>query len=147
MEIKRFLLVVIGQSNGIKEDLDELTDERGVHFIDGPKLFLCTFYSPYTTTQLHEKLINRPAFMIFDITDSESNGINLPEKYFKGLFPETEEFEEYLNSIQNMDEEVEEVVKEKEHTNVNQILDKLSKNNYDRSCLTKNELDILKNYN
>jgi hypothetical protein len=119
-------------------------------------LFLGTFYSPYSTTDIHEKLAHRPAFLLFNISDNDNYGVNLPSKYYTGIFPEHKEF---IDTIFNEDTEkpnvkgngmskakskaVNNVKNIEEYTTVNDILDKLSRNNYDRECLTENEIKIL----
>ena len=57
-----------------------------------------TFYSPYSLNQIQDTLITVPAFLLFDITDKSTNAVNLPSKYFKGLFPE---YDETLSVLQN----------------------------------------------
>lgn len=150
---KRFLLIIIGPANGIENDLNFVADgETGVNYVDGKGMFICTFYSPYTTAEIHEKMSHRPAMMLFDITDNDSYGVNLPPKYYMGIFPEVQKT---MESIQDKWGSVktsakpkitkEEVVEPKveEFNSIDEILDKLSRNNYDRSCLTKKELEIL----
>jgi len=104
-----------------------------------------TFYSPYTTQEIEELILHIPAFLIFDITDKSTNAVNLPSKYLKGLFPE---FNDTLDILQNELEINLKTKKKKksrveEYDNIDDILDKLSRNKYDRSCLTKKELSIL----
>lgn len=149
--MKRYLITLIGSSKGIDEDLNNIADERGVHYVDGKGLFLATFYSNMTTMEIEEMLLHRPAFLIFDITDPNSNAINLPAKYYTGLFPETTEMTDILNSIKNESNTTTEVKNKKsaekngeEYYTVDEILDKLSRNNYDRSCLTEKELNVLR---
>jgi len=150
---KRFLLIIIGPANGIENDLNFIADgETGVNYVDGKGMFICTFYSPYSTAEIHEKMSHRPAMMVFDITDNDSYGVNLPSKYYMGIFPEVQKT---MDSIQDKWGSVktsakpkttkEEVVETKveEFDSIDEILDKLSRNNYDRSCLTKKELEIL----
>lgn len=138
----RYLIILIGQSKGVGEDLNHVADERGIHFVDGKGIFLGTFYSELTTTEIHEILAHRPAFLIFDITSPDTNGINLPAKYYTGLFPETSGLTDIMNKVVPTTE-TETTESGEEFDNVNGILDKLSKNNYDRTCLTDNELKIL----
>jgi hypothetical protein len=115
-------------------------------------MFICTFYSPYTTAEIHEKLVHRPAMMLFDITNSENYGINLPSKYFMGIFPEIEKtlettqttFEVKTKSRRsNPKKKTRSKKVTEEFDNVNDILDKLSRNKYDRACLTEKEIEIL----
>ena len=78
-ELKRYMIIIIGSSKGIDNDLFYVADkEFGVNFVDSKVLFIGTFYSILTTTEIHEKLIHRPAFMLFDITDQKDYGVNLP---------------------------------------------------------------------
>ncbi len=137
--VRRYLVVIIGTSKGIGEDLDGITDDRGINYVDGKGLFLATFYSEMSTTEIHSLLNHRPAFLLFDITEPESNGINLPSKYYLGLFPEFESFTYQEGDTEN---EVTET-KTEEYDSLDDILDKLSRNNYDRTCLTENEVKIL----
>lgn len=148
---RRFLLIILGTANGIEKDLNFIADgETGVHFVDGKGMFICTFYSPYTSNEILEMLIHRQALMVFDITDNENYGINLPSKYYMGIFPE---IQKTMESIKTNLEPVktsrkikikEEVItNSEEFDSVDDILDKLSRNNYDRGCLTKKELEIL----
>jgi hypothetical protein len=146
----RYLIIVLGSYSGIDDDLNNIADpEYGVHYVDGNGIFLGTFYSPFTTEEIYELIMHVPAFLLFDITDKSTSAINLPTKYFKGLFPE---YEQTLKILQNdlsdkIDEEVvvDKVKQVEEYTTVNDILDKLSRNNYDRSCLTEREIEILEN--
>jgi hypothetical protein len=140
----RYLIVVLGFYKNIEEDLNHIANsDYGVHFVDGNGIFMGTFYSPYNTSDIHDLLLHIPAFLVFDITDSRNNAINLPSKYFKGLFPEYEE------TLKNLQEGLETrlskdiVESREEYDNVDDILDKLSRNEYDRSCLTEKELQIL----
>jgi len=159
----RFLLIVLGTATGIDKDLNFIADgETGVNFVDGKGMFICTFFSPYTVTEIHEKMAHRPAIMIFDITNNDTYGVNLPSKYYMGIFPE---IQETLDSI-NLERDWESVAGDKgkivdennrnvstkvntkkesieEYDNLDDILEKLSRNNYDRKCLTENEILIL----
>ena len=141
----RYLIIVLGSYDNIAEDLRFIADsDYGVSYVDGNGIFLGTFYSTYTTSEIYDLIVNMPAFLLFDISDKETNAINLPSKYFKGLFPE---YEEALESLQesldvNLRKEKKEVKKE-EYDNIDDILDKLSRNQYDRSCLTEKEISIL----
>jgi hypothetical protein len=150
---RRFLLTIIGGSENIEKDLNFIANgDTGVNFVDGRGMFICTFYSPYTTSEIHEKLSHRPAIMLFDITDTETYGINLPTKYYLGIFPETQKI---LDNSQNNfktkvkkettknTKKVEPQTVVEEFETVNEILDKLSRNSYDRSCLTEKEIEIL----
>ena len=142
----RYLIILIGQSKGIGDDLNHISDDRGIHFVDGKGVFLGTFYSDFNTSEIHEMLAHRPAFLIFDITSPDNNGINLPAKYYTGLFPETSGITDIMNKVVPTTEiQDERTVTERteEFDNVNEILDKLSKNDYNRACLTDNELKIL----
>jgi hypothetical protein len=61
------------------------------------------------------------------------------------LFPEVEET---LNNIQNqlnmtISKKKVKKTEVEEFSTVDEILDKLSRNNYDRSCLTESEIEIL----
>jgi len=142
----RFLIVVLGSYKNIEKDLNHIADsEEGVHYVDGGGIFMGTFYSPYNLNQIQDMLLTVPAFLLFDITDKSTNAVNLPSKYFKGLFPE---YDETLSVLQNdLDVKLRKKNKNKteieEYDNIDDILDKLSRNKYDRSCLTKKELSIL----
>jgi hypothetical protein len=148
---RRFLLTVLGPSNGIDKDLNFIADgDTGVNFVDGKGVFICTFFSPYTVTEIHEKLAHRPAIMIFDITDTDTYGVNLPPKYYMGIFPEIQKtmdsIQEKWGSVKTSTKEKvlkEEKPKVEEYSSVDEILDKLSRHNYDRTCLTEKELKIL----
>lgn len=156
---RRFLIVILGTASDIDKDLNFIADsETGVNFVDGKGIFICTFYSPYTAAEIHEKLVHRPAIMIFDITDSENYGVNLPSKYYMGLFPEVaqtiDSIKEELRPMGSLDtfkNDVKKVSQNKkkqveyveEYDSVDEILDKLSRNNYDRGCLTNKEKEIL----
>jgi len=86
-DLNRYMLIIIGSSNGIDKDLNFIADsDRGVDFVESKLLFLGTFYSPYSTFEIHDKLAHRPAMLLFDITDDDSYGVNLPTKYYTGLF-------------------------------------------------------------
>lgn len=145
----RYLIIVLGSYKKIEEDLNHIADsESGVNYVDGNGIFMGTFYSPYTTNDIQELLIHIPAILIFNITDPNNTAINLPSKYFKALFPE---FEETLKNIS-----ADSVIKDRknpknrveveEYDNVDDILDKLSRNSYDRACLTESEKNILDNF-
>ena len=142
----RYLIIVLGSYKSIEEDLNHIADsEQGIHYVDGAGIFMGTFYSPYTRGQIEGMVLHIPAFLLFDITDKSTNAVNLPSKYFKGLFPE---FDETLDILQNeLDVKIKKNTKKKteveEYDNINDILDKLIKNQYDRSCLTEKELGIL----
>jgi len=153
-DLNRYMIVIIGNSKGIEKDLNNIADrDHGVDFVDSKVIFLGTFYSPYSTTDIHEKLAHRPAFLLFDISNNENYGVNLPSKYYTGLFPEARDIiegmynEEKLSKSSGMSKAKSKAgVKSKkveEYTTVNDILDKLSRNDYDRKCLTENEIKIL----
>jgi|6_EtaG_2_1085325.scaffolds.fasta_scaffold237275_1 hypothetical protein len=141
---KRYIIVVLGSSDNIDDDLNHIADsDFGVNFVDGSGIFIGTFYTKYTINEIYELLTHNPAFLLFDISKTTTNAINLPTKYFMGLFPE-------MNIPElDYDEETElfEKIKEKdgveEYFTVNEILDKLSKYDYDRTCLTDKEIKIL----
>ncbi|MFN7656252.1 MAG: hypothetical protein ACK5OW_00515 [bacterium] len=155
MDSKRFLMVILGTSSDIETDLNYIADgDSGVNYVDGKGIFICTFFSPYTTTEIQEKLSHRPAIMIFDITDMDNYSVNLPSKYYAGLFPEVAKTMESINeslkpkwepvaSKTKKSSKKKEVKKTEEFDSVDEILDKLSRNNYDRSCLTEKEINIL----
>ena len=83
MENNRYFLMVIGSSKNIDEDLDGIANpESGVNFVDGSGLFMATFYSHYTLNEIHNFLAHRSAYMVFEINDFTSYGINLPTKYY-----------------------------------------------------------------
>lgn len=151
---RRFLLIIIGTANGIDKDLNFIADgETGVNYVDGKGMFICTFYSPYTAAEIHERMAHRPAMMVFDITENENYGVNLPSKYYMGIFPEIQKTMESIQekwgpvktSVKPKIKEEEEVTppKVEEFESIDEILDKLSRNNYDRNCLTEKELEIL----
>jgi hypothetical protein len=141
----RYLIVVLGDYKNIEDDLNHIADsDHGVNYVDGNGIFLGTFYSPYTTNEIYELIAHIPAFLIFDITDKSKNGVNLPVKYFKGLFPEYEETLQVLQ--QDLEPKLKKTKKKaevEEYDNVDDILDKLSRHEYDRSCLTEKEIQIL----
>lgn len=143
----RFLIVVLGSSKGVEDYLNNIASEdSSVNYVDGNGIYIATFYSPFNVTEMHHFLMEIPAFLLFDITGKETNAINLPSKYYKGLFPEVSEVMNILNNENNSPNRrktKEEYVEE--YDNVDDILDKLSRNNYDRKCLTKKELEILEN--
>ena len=143
----RYLIIVLGSSKNIQEALNHIADsEYGIHYVDGNGIFLGTFYSPYTTKQIEETILaDITAFLLFDISDKETNAVNLPSKYFKGLFPE---YDETLDMLQeNLEVKLRKPKNKKqvveEYDNIDDILDKLSRNKYDRSCLTEKEIEIL----
>lgn len=149
---RRFLLIILGTANGIDKDLNFIADgETGVNYVDGKGMFICTFYSPYTTTEILLRMAHRPAMMVFDITDNETYGVNLPSKYYMGIFPETqktmdsiqEKWGHVKTSVKPKVKEEEITPKVEEFSSIDEILDKLSRNNYDRTCLTEKELEIL----
>lgn len=161
--MNRFLLMILGTASDVDKDLNHIADgEYGVNFVDGKGMFICTFYSPFSTSEIHEKLVHRPAIMLFDITNPETYGINLPSKYYTGIFPEIKKELDAMMDIQKQmikdtdivysdgvevpfAEKNEKIVKPKveEYDSVDDILDKLSRNNYDRGCLTEKEIEIL----
>ena len=143
MENKRFMIINLGSSKGIDVDLNDIADgEYGVNYVDGNGIFIGTFYSHYNTFEIYELLLDRPGFLLFDITNDDNYIVNLPTKYFKGLFPEIDEIVPKVEPVKTNNSGP----KQKSLTNVNQILDKLRDHNYDTSCLTEEENEILKNY-
>lgn len=149
---RRFLLIILGTTNGIDKDLNFIADgETGVNYVDGKGMFICTFYSPYTSTEILLRMAHRPAMMVFDITDNETYGVNLPSKYYTGIFPEIqktvdsiqEKWGHVKTSVKPKVKEEEITHKVEEFSSIDEILDKLSRNNYDRTCLTEKELEIL----
>lgn len=145
--MRRYMIQIIGSSKGISDELDILSDERGIHYVDGKGLFIGTFYSEHTIDELYMRLVKRPAFLLFDITDTNTHAISLPDKYFLGLFPEQHDIVD-----ENKPKQIEHKTKPaitkpgfEEFNKIDDILDKLSRNNYNRSCLTENELKILGN--
>jgi hypothetical protein len=156
--MNRYMIVIIGNSKGIEKDLNNIADrEHGIDFVDSKIMFLGTFFSEYSTSEIHEKLVHRPAFLLFDISDSENYGVNLPTKYYTGLFPEVRDMMEGL--YEDTEEEPKpsrgsgmskakskvgtKTKKVEEYTKLNDILDKLSRNDYDTKCLTDGEKEIL----
>jgi hypothetical protein len=153
-EMNRYMIIIIGTSKGIEKDLNDIADsEHGIDFVDSKVLFLGTFYSPYSTLEIHEKLVHRPAFLLFNITNVDNYGVNLPTKYYTGLFPEAQNLinntlsqkpKRTRGGVSNGKSKAGSNQKSvEEYSTVNEILEKLSRNGYDRSCLTKNELEIL----
>ena len=107
---------------------------------------MATFYSDYDTDEIYNLLSHRGAYLIFSIDDITKYGVNLPKKFYKGLFPEIEKIIPDINlEVPNLDGK-EDIKKVNSLTNVNEILDKLENNNYDASCLTKKEQNILDSY-
>ena len=142
MENNRYFLMVIGSSKNIDEDLNHIADSKtGVHYVDGNGLFMATFYSEYSLEEVYNLLAHRGAYTLFEINDFQKYGINLPSKYYRGLFPEVEEVIPSVEKILKEDKDY----KDESLTDVNDILDKLSQNNFDTSCLTEKELKILNN--
>jgi hypothetical protein len=89
---------------------------------------------------------------LFEITSVENYGVNLPAKYYTGLFPEAKTlFEEPTNVDAGMGKGVSnaksnavpKTKKVEEYSSLNDILDKLSRNDYDTKCLTEKEKEIL----
>lgn len=147
MGSNRYMIIVLGGSKGIDDDLYNIADgEHGVNYVDGNGIFIGTFYSHYETVEIYELLSDRPAFLLFNISDGNQHMVNLPSKYYKGLFPE---IGEVLPKLEVEDTKIVKEVKTEtisESLDINDILDKLQENNYDLSCLTKKESEILKNY-
>ena len=152
-QMNRYMIIIIGNSKGIEKDLNNIADkDHGIDFVDSKVIFLGTFFSPYSTLEIHEKLTHRPAFLLFDISDNENYGINLPSKYYTGLFPETKKmmdglYEDKPSVNRGMSNAKSKAVnnskKIEEYTSINDILDKLSRNDYDTKCLTEKEKEIL----
>ena len=145
---KRYLIIILGNYDGFDYDFNDIADdELGLHYVDGNGIFMGTFYSEYIIDEIHEMLVHIPAILIFDITNKSKHAINLPSKYFKGLFPEYGNTMEILkNKMEEDDSYVgtkEKKSTKEEYDNINDILDKLSRNEYDRTCLTKKEIGIL----
>jgi len=141
MRENRYFLVVIGPSKDIDEDLNHIATPKGVHYVDGNGIFMATFYSTYKTDEVYNMLAHRNAYLLFDINDFTRYGVNLPSKFYKGLFPEIEaimpKIEKHIE-IEEYEEEDEDL------TDIDEILDKLSKNNYNTDCLTEKEFRILR---
>lgn len=142
----RYMIIVIGSYKGIEEDLNHIANsEQGVHYVEGSGIFMGTFYSVYSTLEIYEFLVHIPGFLLFDITDPTASVISLPTKYLRGLFPEVDVT---LSEIQDQPKvktsrRTKTKSKVEEYNTVDDILDKLSRNNYDRSCLTEKEIEIL----
>lgn len=139
---KRYMVIVLGQYEGIDYDFNEIANEdSGLHYVDGNGIFMGTFYSDLSIDEIQELLIHIPAILLFDITDKTKNAINLPSRYFKGLFPE------YENTLGVLEKKIKKggISKPKieEYDNINDILDKLIRYEYDRACLTEKEIQIL----
>ena len=142
MRSSRYIAIVLGQYDGMDNDFNTIADENtGVNYVDGNGIWIGTFYSIYETIEISELLAHIPALLIFDITDKKTNQIHLPSKYYKGLFPEIEETLDNMLDILNVEKSSE--VNKEEYDNIDDILDKLSRNEYDRSCLTEKEIQIL----
>ena len=142
MRSSRYIAIVLGQYDGMDNDFNTIADENtGVNYVDGNGIWIGTFYSIYETIEISELLAHIPALLIFDITDKKTNQIHLPSKYYKGLFPEIEETLDNMLDILNVEKTTE--VSKEEYDNIDDILDKLSRNEYDRSCLTEKEIQIL----
>lgn len=140
---KRYMVIVLGQYEGINYDFNDIANEdSGLHYVDGNGIFMGTFYSIYDITEIQELLIHIPAILIFDITDKTQSAVQLPSKYFKGLFPEVEETLDVLGKELNLKKNTNKS-KIEEYDNINDILDKLSRYEYDRTCLTEKEIEIL----
>lgn len=141
---KRYMVIVLGQYEGINYDFNSIANEDyGLHYVDGNGIFMGTFYSEYSIDEIHELLIHIPAILLFDITDKTKNVINLPSQYFKGLFPEYESTLDVLEKAVKNKKSGRSKPKIEEYDNINDILDKLSRNEYDRTCLTEKEIEIL----
>jgi hypothetical protein len=142
MDSKRYLIVILGLAKGIDDDLNNIAEpEHGVHYVDGNGIFIGTFFSHFSSDEIYSLLVHRPAFMLFDITNDTDYAVNLPSKYYKGLFPEILKIVPTIEDDPSEEEETNESL-----TNVDDILDKLSKNSYDRACLTESEKNILDNF-
>jgi hypothetical protein len=107
-----------------------------------------TFYSIYDTKEMYDLLLSIPAYLLFEITDSNTSVVNLPTKYLKGLFPEIESVIDELQKGPSIKEKKtrrrnKKSVEVEEYNTIDDILDKLSRNNYDRTCLTAGEIEIL----
>tara|TARA_R110000868_G_scaffold193176_2_gene437875 strand:+ start:852 stop:1286 length:435 start_codon:yes stop_codon:yes gene_type:complete len=141
---KRYMVVILGSSKGVSEDLNNVADsDTGINFVDGSGIFIGTFYSPYSTSEIHTFLVERQAFMLFDITDKDYFDINLPTKYYEGLFPEINTL---IPKVVKDDVVINDNIDKNDGlTSVNEIIDKLEKNKFDRNSLTKKEQDILDN--
>ena len=132
MKNNRYFLMVVGTSNGIDEDLNLIANpDSGVNFVDGSGIFMATFYSDYKTDEVYNLLAHRSDFTKY--------GINLPTKFYKGLFPEVE------GLLPDIKETIEKEENLNDLTDINDILDKLSANDYDTSCLTDKEREKLNN--
>lgn len=145
MDKKRYMLIIVGNSTGVSEDIKNFADEEGAYFVDGKGVFLSTYHSDFNINEQMEFLIHRPATMVFDITEEQNFHVNLPKKYYLALFPEVEDMLEKMSKNIQTKKETKRPTKVKieEYYNVDDILDKLSRNNYDRKCLTKTEVRIL----
>ena len=140
MKNNRYFLMVVGTSNGIDEDLNLIANpDSGVNFVDGSGIFMATFYSDYKTDEVYNLLAHRSAYLLFNINDFTKYGINLPTKFYKGLFPEVE------GLLPDIKETIEKEENLNDLTDINDILDKLSANDYDTSCLTDKEREKLNN--
>jgi hypothetical protein len=126
MESKRYMLIIIGNSEGVSEDLNYIADKRGVNFIGGTGLFIGTFYTPLTITDVHKELSKkRPTFLLTDITNRDDYAANLPEKYLSGLFPETVDFSSVVeNKVKPKSDKTN--LEEESPLSLDDILDKIN---------------------
>lgn len=137
--MNRYMLIIIGSSTGIDQDLKVLADKRGINYVDGKTMFLCTFYCPLGIDELNRKLSHRSAFMLYRINEVNNYHVSLPSKYYTALFPEDQKIvDNVLTKNETPPEEV-------EYLTVNEILDKLTRNEYNTACLTEKEKEILNN--
>lgn len=146
MDGNKYMLVVLGSAKGIDDSLNYIADsDFGVNYVDGTGIFIATFSSTYTTSEIGELLSAWPAILLFDITNTKDYSVNLPSKYYRGLFPET-----FMNIVPIVTEDsrtIKNTEVSKDLTNIDDILDKLQANNYNVECLTKKEKEILENGN
>lgn len=145
MNNNRYLIMILGSARGIDDGLNNIADsEYGVNYVDGNGIFIATFFTHYSVNELYDLLIDWPAMLLFNITNHDSYGINLPTKYYKGLFPEIENIVPIIDGTVTDNEKKSE--EQKDLTNINDILDKLQANEYNTDCLTEKEKSILDNF-
>lgn len=153
-DMERYMLILIGSHTGIEDELKYLSDKRGTNFITGKGMFFATFYSPLSIDALYMELGHRPAIMLFNISNNSNYAVNLPTKYFQGLFPEEKDIKDMLESfVTDLDKEEvnikpkkKKTTKPKKEINIDFVLDKLAKNDYDKKCLTDEEMRIMEDW-
>ena len=146
MDSNKYLIIILGSAKGIDDTLNNIADsEYGVNYVDGNGIFIATFFTHFNIRELTDLLMEIPAIFVFDITINTHSYINLPTKYYKGLFPEiTDSIIPFVKNEPS--EENTKPKNKKDLTNVDDILDKLQANKYNTDCLTDKEKNILDNF-